>query len=75
MFRTLFVLDECSYNVDRKNYFNNVLGTCLDAAAAPGPKNGAFLSFNVVCSSPNSVNLPLIHKQITTKHIYDCKSL
>ncbi len=28
-----------------------------DAAAAPGPKDGAFMSFNVVCSSPNSVNL------------------
>ncbi len=39
----------------------------LDAAAAPGPKDGAFMSFNVVCSSPNSVNLPLTHKE---KHIY-----
>ncbi|XP_058625097.1 uncharacterized protein LOC131536285 [Onychostoma macrolepis] len=41
-----------------------------DAAAAPGPKDGAFLSFNVVCSSPNSVNLPLVHKEITPKLIY-----
>ncbi len=40
-----------------------------DAAAAPGPKDGAFMSFNVVCSSPNSVNLPLTHKEITPKHI------
>ncbi len=46
-----------------------------DAAAAPGPKDGAFLSFNVVCSSPNSVNLPLTHKEITPKHIYDRRSL
>ncbi len=43
-----------------------------DAAAAPGPKDGAFMSFNVVCSSPNSVNLPLTHKE---KHIYDRRSL
>ncbi len=46
-----------------------------DAAAAPGPKDGAFMSFNVVCSSPNSVNLPLTHKEITPKHIYDSRSL
>ncbi len=46
-----------------------------DAAAAPGPKDGAFMSFNVVCSSPNSVNLPLTHKEITPKHIYDRRSL
>ncbi len=44
----------------------------LDAAAAPGSKDGAFMSFNVVCSSPNSVNLPLTHKE---KHIYDRRSL
>ncbi len=43
-----------------------------DAAAARGPKDGAFMSFNVVCSSPNSVNLPLTHKE---KHIYDRRSL
>ncbi len=30
------------------------------------------MSFNVVCSSPNSVNLPLTHKE---KHIYDRRSL
>ncbi len=46
-----------------------------DAAAAPGPKDGAFMSFNVVCLSPNSVNLPLTHKEITPKHIYDRRSL
>ncbi len=46
-----------------------------DAAAALGPKDGAFMSFNVVCSSPNSVNLPLTHKEITPKHIYDRRSL
>ncbi len=46
-----------------------------DAVAAPGPKDGAFMSFNVVCSSPNSVNLPLTHKEITPKHIYDRRSL
>ncbi len=33
------------------------------------------MSFNVICSSPNSVNLPLTHKEITPKHIYDCRSL
>ncbi len=43
--------------------------------ATPGPKDGAFMYFNVVCSSPNSVNLPLIHKEITPKHIYDRQSL
>ncbi len=46
-----------------------------DAAAALGPKDGAFMSFNVVCSSPNSVNLQLTHKEITPKHIYDRQSL
>ncbi len=46
-----------------------------DAAATPGPKDGAFMSFNVVCSSPNSVNLPLIHKEFSPKHIYDRQSL
>ncbi len=39
------------------------MAACSDAAAAPGPKDGAFMSFNVVCSSPNSVNLPLTHKE------------
>ncbi len=43
-----------------------------DAAAAPGPKDGAFMSLNVICLSPNSVNLPLTHKE---KHIYDRRSL
>ncbi len=28
-----------------------------DAAAAPGPKDGAFMSFNVVCSSQNILKL------------------
>ncbi len=46
-----------------------------DAAATPGPKDGPFMSFNVICSSPNSVNLPLIHKKITPKYFYDCQSL
>ncbi|KAI2647723.1 hypothetical protein H4Q32_031236 [Labeo rohita] len=46
-----------------------------DAAATPGPKNGAFVSFNVVCSSQNCVSLPLIHKEITQKYIYDRQSL
>ncbi len=46
-----------------------------DAAASPGPKDGAFMSFNVVCLSPNSINLQLIHKEITPKHIYDRQSL
>ncbi len=46
-----------------------------DAAATPGPKHGAFMSFNVVCSSPNSVNLPLIHKEFSPKHIFDHQSL
>ncbi len=46
-----------------------------EAEAPPGPKDGAFLSFNVVCLSPNSVNLPLVHKEITPKLIYDCQRL
>ncbi len=46
-----------------------------DAAATPGPKDSAFMSFNVICSSPNSVNLPLIHKEFSPKHIYDRQSL
>ncbi len=46
-----------------------------DAAATPGPKDGAFMSFNVVCSSPNSVNLLPIHKEFSPKHIYDRQSL
>ncbi len=33
------------------------------------------MSFNVVCLSQNSVNLPLTHKEITPKHIYDRRSL
>ncbi len=31
-----------------------------NAAAAPGPKDGAFMSFNVVCLSQNIVDLPVI---------------
>ncbi len=31
-----------------------------------------YVFYNVVCSSPNSVNLPLTHKE---KHIYDRRSL
>ncbi len=46
-----------------------------DAAAAPGPKDGAFMSFNVVCSSPNIVDLPPIHKEFSPEHIYDRQSL
>ncbi len=46
-----------------------------DAAATPGPKDGAFMSFNVICSFPNSVNLPPIHKDFSPKHIYDHQSL
>ncbi len=42
-----------------------------DAAAAPGPKDGAFMSFNVFCSSPNIVDLPPIHKECSPEHIYD----
>ncbi len=46
-----------------------------DAAAAPGPKNGAFMSFNVICSSPDIVDLPPIHKEFSPEHIYDRQSL
>ncbi len=46
-----------------------------DAAAAPDPKDGAFMSFNVVCSSPNIVDLPPIHKDFSPEHIYDRQSL
>ncbi len=47
----------------------------FNAAAAPGPKDGAFMSFNVVCSSQNIVDLPVIHKEFSPKHIYDRQSL
>ncbi len=33
------------------------------------------MSFNVICSSQSSVKLPLTHKEITPKHIYDRQSL
>ncbi len=46
-----------------------------DAAAAPGPKDGAFMSFNVVCSSQNIVDLQPIHKEFSPEHIYDRQSL
>ncbi len=46
-----------------------------DAAAAPGPKDGAFMSFNFVCSSQNIVDLPAIHKEFSPEHIYDRQSL
>ncbi len=46
-----------------------------NAAAAPGPKDGAFMSFNVVCSSQNIVDLPRIHKEFSPEHIYDRQSL
>ncbi len=46
-----------------------------DAAAAPGPKDGAFMSFNVVCSSQKIVDLPAIHKEFSPEHIYDRQSL
>ncbi len=46
-----------------------------NAAAAPGPKDGAFMSFNVVCLSQNIVDLPVIHKEFSPKHIYDRQSL
>ncbi len=46
-----------------------------NAAAAPGPKDGAFMSFNVVCSSQNIVDLPPIHKEFFPEHIYDRQSL
>ncbi len=47
----------------------------FNAAAAPGPKDGAFMSFNVVCLSQNIVNLPQIHKEFSPEHIYDRQSL
>ncbi len=46
-----------------------------DAAASPGPKDGAFMSFNVVCLSPNSVDLLPVHKEFSPEHIYDRQSL
>ncbi len=46
-----------------------------DAAATPGTKDGAFMSFNVVCSSPNIVDLPPIQKEFSPEHIYDRQSL
>ncbi len=46
-----------------------------DAVGAPGPKDGAFMSFNVVCSSQNIVDLPPMHKEFSPEHIYDRQSL
>lgn len=46
-----------------------------DASATPGPKVGAFMSFNVVSSSSNSLILPKSNPKTTLKHIYDCQSL
>ncbi len=46
-----------------------------DAVATPGPKDSVFMSFNVVCSSPNSVDLPPTHKEFSPEHIYDRQSL
>ncbi len=46
-----------------------------DAAAAPGPKDGAFMSFNVICSSQNIVDLLPILKEFSPEHIYDRQSL
>lgn len=39
-----------------------------DTAATPGPKDGAFMSFNIICSSPN---IPQIHGEITPRHLLD----
>ncbi len=39
-----------------------------DAAAAPGPKDGAFMSFNVIYSSQNIVDLRAIHKEFSPEH-------
>ncbi|KAL0148751.1 hypothetical protein M9458_055929 [Cirrhinus mrigala] len=46
-----------------------------DAATTPGPNDGAFMSFNVVRSSLNIVNVPLKHRESTPKQIYDRQSL
>ncbi len=62
-------------NLSKQTKDRQKMAARSDAAATPGPKEGAFMSFNFVCSSPNSVNLPLIHKEITPKHIYDRQSL
>ncbi len=40
-----------------------------------GSQRRCFYYFNVVCLSPNSVNLPPIHKEFSPKHIYDRPSL
>ncbi len=45
----------------------------FNAAAARGPKDGAFMSFNVVCQ--NIVDLLRIHKEFSPEHIYDRQSL
>ncbi len=46
-----------------------------DAAATPGPKDGASMTFNVICSSQNIADLPPIHKEFSLEHIYDRQSL
>ncbi len=57
------------------HFLGNKMAARSNAAAAPGPKDGAFMSFNVVCSSQNIVDLPVIHKEFSPKHIYDRQSL
>lgn len=46
-----------------------------NAAATPGPKDGAFKSASLISSSLNSLNLPQNHQINARKHIYDCQSL
>ncbi|KAL0190088.1 hypothetical protein M9458_017187, partial [Cirrhinus mrigala] len=54
---------------------NDQMAARSDAAATPGPNDGAFMSFNVVRSSPNIVSVPLKHRESTPRQIYDRQSL
>ncbi len=49
-------------------------GGAIERCGCSGSQR-AFMSFNVVCSSQNIVDLPAIHKEFSPKHIYDRQSL
>ncbi len=50
-------------------------GSAIGCSGRSGSQNCAFMSFNVVCSSQNIVDLPPIQKEFSPEHIYDRQSL
>ncbi len=65
----------CAHRLNIKLIIKSKMAERSNAVAAPGPKDSAFMSFNVVCSSQNIVDLPPIHKEFFPEHIYDRQSL